>query len=80
MVSDCLDTAAGALALPKATASGLTPIEALSAEADALSGFIMATIQGMSTLARDGASRDKLLAVAACAMRAWPTIEAMEKP
>lgn len=36
-----------------------------------LSGLVMATIQGMSTLARDGASRDRLQLVARTAMRAW---------
>ena len=41
-------------------------------DADALAGHVMAVIQGLSTLARDGASREKLLAVAAMAMRAWP--------
>ena len=40
--------------------------------AAALAGHIMAVIQGMSTLARDGASRKKLLAVASAAMMAWP--------
>jgi len=29
-------------------------------------------IQGISTLARDGAPREKLLRVAATAMQAWP--------
>lgn len=41
--------------------------------AEALAGYIMAVIQGMSTLARDGAPRRKLLAVASAAMSAWPT-------
>ncbi len=44
-------------------------------DADALAGHVMAVIQGMSTLARDGAQRDKLLAVADMAMLAWPTSE-----
>lgn len=39
---------------------------------DGLAGHIMAVIQGLSTLARDGASRDKLLRVARTAMTAWP--------
>jgi AcrR family transcriptional regulator len=43
-----------------------------SADADALAGMTMAVIQGMSTLARDGASRDKLMRVAASALKAWP--------
>ncbi len=41
-------------------------------DAEALAGHIMAVIQGMSTLARDGATRKKLLSVAAVAMLAWP--------
>ncbi|WP_263383637.1 TetR/AcrR family transcriptional regulator [Granulicella arctica] len=41
-------------------------------DAEALAGHIMAVIQGMSTLARDGASREKLLAVSSTAMLAWP--------
>lgn len=46
----------------------------LPADADpgALAGHVMAVIQGMSTLARDGASRRKLRQVAAVAMMAWP--------
>ncbi len=39
--------------------------------ADSLAAQVMATIQGMSTLARDGASRAKLLRVAELTMRAW---------
>lgn len=45
---------------------------AAATDADALAGHIMAVIQGMSTLARDGATRDKLMRVAATAMRTWP--------
>ena len=41
-------------------------------DADALAGHVMAVIQGMSTLARDGASRDKLMRVAAAALTGWP--------
>ena len=41
-------------------------------DADALAGHIMALIQGMSTLARDGATREKLMRVAAVAMLSWP--------
>jgi AcrR family transcriptional regulator len=41
-------------------------------DAAALAGHTMAVIQGMSTLARDGASRDKLKRVMETAMRAWP--------
>lgn len=42
------------------------------ADADALAGHTLAVIQGLSTLARDGASRAKLLRVAETAMRVWP--------
>ena len=42
-------------------------------DADALAGHIMAVIQGMSTLARDGATRKKLMAIASTAMLVWPT-------
>jgi AcrR family transcriptional regulator len=50
------------------TMAGLRP----KVSADALAGHIMAVIQGMSTLARDGATRKKLQAVAATTMLAWP--------
>ncbi len=52
------DIAAGAL--PPAT------------DAEALAGHMMAMTQGLSTLARDGAPREKLLRVVDSAMRAWP--------
>ncbi len=41
-------------------------------DAKATAGYVMAVIQGMSTLARDGAKREKLLSVANAAMQAWP--------
>jgi AcrR family transcriptional regulator len=41
-------------------------------DAEALAGLVMAVIQGLSSLARDGASRAKLTAIAEAAMRAWP--------
>ena len=41
--------------------------------AEALAGHVMAVIQGMSSLARDGATRAKLLSIASAAMLAWPT-------
>lgn len=41
-------------------------------DAEALAGHMMAMTQGLSTLARDGAPREKLLRVADNAMRAWP--------
>lgn len=49
--------------------AGLMPGDS---DADTLAGHIMAVIQGMSTLARDGATRKKLLAVAETAIRVWP--------
>ena len=41
-------------------------------DATALAGLVMAVIQGLSTLARDGASRTHLLAIAEAAMASWP--------
>lgn len=43
-----------------------------SADARALAAMTMALIQGMSTLARDGANRDALLGLVSSAMNAWP--------
>jgi len=40
--------------------------------ASVMAGFVMSLIQGMSTLARDGATRTKLLSIAEAAMQAWP--------
>jgi AcrR family transcriptional regulator len=42
-------------------------------DADILAAYIMAIIQGMSTLARDGASRQKLQSLGAAVMRGWPS-------
>jgi AcrR family transcriptional regulator len=41
-------------------------------DAEALSGHVMAVIQGMSTLARDGFSRKRLLRIVETAMQSWP--------
>ena len=41
-------------------------------DAEALGAYIMAVIQGLSTLARDGAKREKLSSVTRTAMQAWP--------
>lgn len=41
-------------------------------DTDALAGHLMAMTQGLSTLARDGASREKLMRIAKAAMAAWP--------
>ncbi len=49
--------------------AGIVPAEM---DPDALAGHVMAVIQGMSTLARDGATREKLVRVAEMAMLAWP--------
>ncbi len=42
----------------------------------ALAGLVLAITQGMSVLARDGASRASLLAMVTAALRAWPGTEA----
>ena len=41
-------------------------------DAVVMASYVMAIIQGMSTLARDGAARTKLLSIAKTAMQAWP--------
>jgi AcrR family transcriptional regulator len=41
-------------------------------DAGALAGHTLAVIQGMSTLAKDGADRDKLLRIVDTAMACWP--------
>ena len=42
------------------------------ADAEMLAGHVFAVVQGMSTLAKDGAGRDKLLRIVEAAMRSWP--------
>ena len=49
--------------------AGLMPA---GSDAEALAAHTMAVIQGMSTLARDGAPREKLLRVVDTAMLVWP--------
>lgn len=44
----------------------------IGADAEVLAAHTLAVIQGLSTLARDGAPRTKLLKVAEVAMLAWP--------
>ena len=44
-------------------------------DAEALAGMTMALILGLSTLARDGASREKLDRLVDAAMKAWPAPE-----
>lgn len=48
----------------------------LGTQAAPLAGLVLAVTQGMSVLARDGASRASLLAVVEAALRAWPGIKA----
>lgn len=50
-------------------ATGLLPP---STPAASVAGMVIALIQGMSVLARDGVGRDTLLAMADCALQAWP--------
>lgn len=45
-------------------------------DAVALAGLIMAVAQGMSVLARDGASRASLLGIVAATLAAWPRMDA----
>lgn len=49
---------------------GLLPADA---DADMLAGHVFAIVQGMSTLAKDGAGREKLLKIVSCALSAWPS-------
>ncbi len=49
--------------------SGSLPLEC---DAEALAGHMFAVVQGMSTLAKDGAGRGKLLRIVDIAMAAWP--------
>ena len=44
--------------------------------AAALAGLILAVTQGMSVLARDGATRTSLMAIVQTALRAWPPVAA----
>jgi AcrR family transcriptional regulator len=55
-----------------ATAGGSAASAQAGHRREALAGLVMAVIQGLSALARDGASRLKLMATAEAAMRAWP--------
>ncbi len=41
-------------------------------DAEMLAGHVFAVVQGMSTLAKDGAPRDKLLRIVDAAMASWP--------
>ena len=46
---------------------------AADTDAEALAAHVIAVVQGLSTLARDGAPREKLFRVVETAMRAWPS-------
>jgi AcrR family transcriptional regulator len=50
---------------------GLLPPDS---DAEALAGHIFAVVQGMSTLAKDGADRGKLMKIVVAAMAGWPKI------
>lgn len=45
---------------------------------DALTSFYSSVLQGLSIQARDGASRQQLLAIGRCAMAAWDSLLAVE--
>jgi AcrR family transcriptional regulator len=49
-------------------ANGVLPPET---DSSSLSGLVMAVMEGMSVLARDGASRNDLLAIAEATLQAW---------
>ncbi len=55
--------------LDRAVVAGELPV---GTDTEALAALVTTIIQGTSTLARDGASREKLERVAAMGMRAWP--------
>lgn len=42
-------------------------------DAEAVAGHLFAVVQGMSTLAKDGAGREKLLRIVDAAMSSWPS-------
>ena len=50
--------------------AGLLPV---GTDPSALAAYVMAVVQGFSTLARDGAARSKLEEVAQLAMGVWPS-------
>ncbi len=55
--------------LARATEVGELPADT---DVDALAALVMTVVQGLSTLARDGATREKLMRVIDVAMKAWP--------
>lgn len=48
------------------------------ADLDALTSFYSSVLQGLSIQARDGSSRQQLLAIGRCAMAAWDSLLAVE--
>ena len=48
---------------------------AADTDAEMLAGHAFAVVQGMSTLAKDGADRGKLLRIVEAAMAGWPSID-----
>ena len=56
----------------KITADIVAGVMSPATDAASLAAMTMAVIQGMSTLARDGAPRKKLTAIAKLALKAWP--------
>ncbi len=54
-------------------ADGVLPPDTHAA---ALAGLVLAVTQGLSVLARDGATLPSLLAIVAAALRAWPATDA----
>jgi AcrR family transcriptional regulator len=50
-------------------ARGLLPSDT---DAETLAAYVTSVIQGLSTLARDGAGREKLMEIARFALKAWP--------
>lgn len=49
-------------------------------DAEMLAGHVLAVVQGMSTLAKDGAGRDKLLRIVGGAMAGWPSAGRTDRP
>ncbi len=55
-----------------------TAILLSSTDAAGLAGFVMAVTQGLSVLARDGATRDELLSITSIALQSWPQLRPAE--
>ena len=63
------------LRIERDVASGRLPS---GADAERLAGHAFAVVQGMSTLAKDGADRSKLLRIVEAAMAGWPSEDRAE--